>query len=116
MNCSDKGLFVQCKAGDMIIWDSRSIHCNCPSQLPLPKKSGKDNESDEKENNNNDTIDWDLIRMTCYVCMVPKYKAPNDVLQERQLAFKQHVTATHWYLSFLYFCTNTNKLISFFLF
>lgn len=90
------GIFIPCKAGDLCIWDSRTIHCNSPSQ---------EIEYDPKTNQpwkyslpfNHDKYQWKLQRMTCYVCMTPRYKASNEVLKKRQeTAFKMNVTSTHW--------------------
>jgi len=81
---SNSAVLVQCKAGDLCLWDSRTVHCNTPSSLP-------ENENDKTEKKN-----WDLIRMVTYVCMTPRYKATNEVLTKRQRAFEIHSSSTHW--------------------
>jgi len=71
---------VPCKAGDLCLWDSRTIHCNSPGQkLPdsLPEK-------------------WGLIRIAAYVCMVPRDKASFRTLAQREKLYQEHRTTTHW--------------------
>ena len=91
----NKAILVQCKAGDMCLWDSRTIHCNGPTNAPqinpLTKKVW-----DKNDPQNNDKK-WDLIRMTSYICMTPSVKATNKILKLRhETAFKCHTTSTHW--------------------
>jgi len=31
------GVLVQCQAGDLLLWDSRTVHCNSPGKLPAAK-------------------------------------------------------------------------------
>jgi hypothetical protein len=51
---------VHCRAGDLVLWDSRTIHCNSPavrgSSKPIPRTSNGD---------------VDLLRATAYICMTP---------------------------------------------
>lgn len=51
---------VHCRAGDLILWDSRTIHCNSPavrgSKKPIPRTL---------------TGEVDLLRAVGYVCMTP---------------------------------------------
>jgi len=83
---ANAGVLVQCKAGDLCLWDSRTIHCNTPSVLP-----NNSQHITSKEKNN-----WDVIRMVTYICMTPRYKASNEVLKQRQNAFETHTSTTHW--------------------
>jgi len=71
---------VLCKAGDLCLWDSRTIHCNSPGKKlpdPLPEK-------------------WGIIRIAAYICMVPRDKASFSTLAERQRLYIEHKTTTHW--------------------
>jgi len=71
---------VRCKAGDLCLWDSRTIHCNSPGQKlpePLPEN-------------------WGLIRIAPYVCMVPRRKASFSTIAERERLYNEHYTTTHW--------------------
>lgn len=67
-----------CKAGDLVLWDSRSIHCNSPAIAP-PTAS-----PDE------------LLRMVGYVCMTPKQLADEEVLSMRVKIFERGLTTSHW--------------------
>jgi len=51
-----KQRLVSCKAGDLILWDSRTIHCNTPAIL-MPRECSTE-----------------LLRAVAYVCMTPFYK------------------------------------------
>jgi len=46
---------------------------------------------------------WELTRMVVYVCMTPRDKATNQILEKRQqIAFEKHTTSTHWPQFFRY--------------
>lgn len=67
-----------CRAGDMILWDSRTIHANTPSLIPPT------------------TSPSDLLRAVGYVCMTPADKASPEVLETRQQIFERGMGTTHW--------------------
>jgi len=71
---------VCAKAGDLILWDSRTIHCNT---LPL-----RDNRELLHGN--------DLIRAVAYICMTPASWCSPDVAKYRANAFTRGVTTSHW--------------------
>lgn len=71
---------VAAKAGDMILWDSRTIHCNT---APLK-------ESAELLQAN------DLVRAVCYICMTPAAWCTDEIFRRRQQAFKDGITTAHW--------------------
>ena len=75
---NQKQILPMCKAGDMILWDSRTIHCSTPA-LETPSHS-----PDE------------LLRIAAYVCMTPRRLAGNDVLQNRMQAYMRDMTLHHW--------------------
>lgn len=62
-------------AGDMIVWDNRTSHCNCPGAIPRAQIAG------EAE---------DLLRATVYVCMAPRTLASNDAVAQRQASYREH--------------------------
>jgi ectoine hydroxylase-related dioxygenase (phytanoyl-CoA dioxygenase family) len=75
---------VDCRAGDLILWDSRLIHCNTPATQPPRPPARKDQ--------------WELLRLVAYICMTPAEMA-EDLTQLRQLrhdAFLNFVTTNHW--------------------
>lgn len=66
---------VHVPKGCMVIWDSRTIHCNIP-----PNKTGKPNIHD---------------RLVAYVCMVPKYMVNKDTLEKLKLWKNTNRTTSH---------------------
>ena len=63
----------------MILWDSRTVHCNSPGLVDADV--GPQNE---------------LLRMVGYVCMTPARWATYDVLARRRAAFAAKQTTSHW--------------------
>ena len=107
----DGGVLVRCKAGDLCLWDSRTVHCNTPAmdapntammmgktkiERNFVMKQNKESKEDDVTLDETEDKAWDLIRMTIYVCMTPREKAKNSILIERQDAFDNYVTSTHW--------------------
>ncbi len=76
-----KKIMPCCKAGDMILWDSRTIHCNTPSLVP--KEEIKLSKSE-------------LLRLVAYVCMAPRSLASPEVLSMRQILFQNNQGSNHW--------------------
>ena len=84
--------FIQCKAGDLIVWDSRTIHCNTPALI--------------------DGVDENalLLRLVAYVCMSPlamfvpdgiRYDDLEEFRQLREDYVRDRTTCTHWPLELL---------------
>lgn len=71
---------VACRAGDLVLWDSRTIHCNSPALVEDPTLQTK----------------HELLRGVAYVCMTPTRWASKTVLRERRHAAKHGVGTTHW--------------------
>mmetsp|Transcript_6584 Transcript_6584/g.8022 ORF Transcript_6584/g.8022 Transcript_6584/m.8022 type:complete len:326 (+) Transcript_6584:262-1239(+) len=71
-------ILVSAPAGSLILWDSRTIHCNCPS-MEMPTMPTDD-----------------MIRMVGYVCMTPQKLASLRTLKLREEAFRSNITTTHW--------------------
>ncbi|GJJ72854.1 hypothetical protein EMPS_05212 [Entomortierella parvispora] len=59
-------------AGCLLLWDSRLIHCNRP-----PTADGR-------------------TRAVSYICMLPRGSAPKSELLQRQKAYTNFKTSTHW--------------------
>ncbi|CAM9360576.1 unnamed protein product, partial [Ectocarpus fasciculatus] len=75
----ERQILPLCQAGDMVLWDSRTIHCNTSSLVQpttLPKN--------------------ELLRAVGYVCMTPASKATPEVIEKRRLIFEQGDGTTHW--------------------
>jgi len=71
---------VNAKAGDLCLWDSRTVHCNSPGITPAMKP----------ENG------WRLLRICLYVCMTPFDKATEEVLKKREEAYRTYCGTSHW--------------------
>lgn len=79
-------IYVFAEAGDLLLWDSRTVHCNSPSPLAL---EGEEGNAEAREK-------WDLIRLVSYICMVPKAKCSTEVLRKRIELFEEGATTSHW--------------------
>ncbi|GAA5900921.1 hypothetical protein JCM6882_005979 [Rhodosporidiobolus microsporus] len=62
---------VETQPGDLILWDSRTIHWN---RSPLEEQ----------------------VRVVVYVCFAPKAMASEEVLRKRAECFKKRLATTHW--------------------
>jgi len=65
------------EAGDMLLWDSRTIHCSSPGTRTPP-------------NNRK------LLRAASLVCMMPRAKSNPQVLAQRQAAVSACTSTTNW--------------------
>lgn len=73
---------VVCRAGDLVLWDSRCVHCNAPGRVLQPES--------------NVSRPPQLLRIAAYICMTPKSKASTDVLEQRRAAYRNRITTSHW--------------------
>lgn len=69
---------VCCQAGDLILWDSRTVHANAPA-VEQPVAPGDR-----------------LLRAVAYICMTPASFAPADVLKGRRAAYEHRFSTSHW--------------------
>merc|ERR1712224_181945 len=74
---------VCARAGDLVLWDSRTIHCNTPGQ--------EEEASPQKCSN-----EPELLRLASYVCMTPASWAADDVLAQRKEAYVKNMCTDHW--------------------
>jgi hypothetical protein len=83
---------VKCKAGDLVVFDSRCIHCNTPA-LDV-------NDERKEATSLNDNNYPPLLRIVAYVCMSPTAMVPPDELEEFREMRKELVydrtSCTHW--------------------
>lgn len=79
---------IKCQAGDLIVWDSRTVHCNTAALI-------------DKEPPNQPA----LLRLVAYVCMSPismfkpvphAYETIEEYRQLRERYVREGVTCTHW--------------------
>jgi hypothetical protein len=105
---------VTARAGDLILWDSRCVHCNTPALSALNREEGgeggdrgegeeeggergeeREEEGAEKGGTKAPTASetapaegvGELIRSVGYVCMTPAAWATDEVLRLRQEAY-----------------------------
>lgn len=86
-----EGAYLVCaEAGDLIVWDSRTVHCNTPAlaDFDSPRNKVSSVSSTFKH--------WDLIRMAAYICMTPSSWSNEEVLKNRWEAYINNVSTTHW--------------------
>lgn len=69
---------VSCRAGDMILWDSRCLHCNMPA-VRMPDRPRNE-----------------LLRAVVYVCMTPRSWADPKDLEKRRKGYEMNLTSSHW--------------------
>ena len=92
------------KAGDLIVWDSRTIHCNTDAldigtsdvsaNGMCTDAAGSKNDAEPKLHNLDRT--WELIRMVAYVCMMPASLTSDVVVDQRWHAFENNLGSSHW--------------------
>jgi len=68
--------------GELVLWDSRAIHCSCP-----PSVASRDPEAKNR-----------LKRLAAYICMTPAALSTDidQLLKYRIFGFQRGVTTTHW--------------------
>jgi hypothetical protein len=76
---------VCARAGDLVLWDSRCVHCNTPGS---PDANSDSADHDSALNNQ-------LLRVVAYVCMTPASWASSDVLAQRKQGFLTNQTTDH---------------------
>ncbi|MEL6345431.1 MAG: phytanoyl-CoA dioxygenase family protein [Myxococcota bacterium] len=67
----DRALKVCAEPGDVLLWDSRTLHCNTVPTRP------------------------DAARICAYVCQLPQHRVPPHIRQKRQDAYDQRRTSSH---------------------
>lgn len=79
------GKLIHCQAGDLVLWDSRVIHCNSPA-FSIDERS------------ENEPVDF--LRIVAYVSMSPTTFVRGHNLEqfrkERKSIVENNYTLTHW--------------------
>ena len=70
------------EAGDMLLWDSRTIHCSSP---------GTGDASEDV-----DAAAAALIRAVSLVCMMPRSRSNDEVIARRRAAVQDRTSTTNW--------------------
>ncbi len=76
------GALVAAQAGDLLLWDSRTVHCNTPALAPPSAATGQPVDA--------------LLRACIYVCMTPRRFASCATLALRRRAALVGVGSSHW--------------------
>jgi len=79
------GCLLRAEPGDLILWDSRTIHCNTPALAPL--EDAPEGAVPPPQH---------LLRMAGYVCFTPASWCPSEVIEQRARAALDLITSTHW--------------------
>lgn len=77
-----KPLKVCAHAGDFVLWDSRTIHCNASARTARPLPT-------------NGTC-LPPRRLVAYVCMTPAERLTDEIIAKRISAYKTGQTTSHW--------------------
>mmetsp|Transcript_17725 Transcript_17725/g.25009 ORF Transcript_17725/g.25009 Transcript_17725/m.25009 type:complete len:507 (+) Transcript_17725:86-1606(+) len=92
----DKDLLVESdiitlmlRPGDMLLWDSRTVHCSYPAT-----KCHSPNKTDSTLSNFHNK--YGLVRAAGLVSMMPRSSANDDVIKRRIEACQNCRTLTHW--------------------
>lgn len=85
-------------AGDMMLWDSRTVHCSYPGNYKINEIETPPNisSSNLKEEALSSKTTSKLIRAATLVCMMPAKHISEDILKMRIQAVEQSRTLTHW--------------------
>jgi hypothetical protein len=112
-------LFVAAQPGDLILWDSRTVHCNTIGDENIEQTVVHEVESTSTEVTADVTVDvtaYDMLqkesqameieiecniptnlqRIVALVSMCPRSFATEEVLSQRRKAVHQSQTTTHW--------------------
>ncbi|MFK7918481.1 MAG: phytanoyl-CoA dioxygenase family protein [Ilumatobacter sp.] len=74
-------IMAHMEAGDMMLWDSRTVHCSSPGIEPAPAT---------------DPSAPALIRAASLVCMMPRSLADDEVIAQRRAAVATRTSTTNW--------------------
>jgi hypothetical protein len=103
-------VFVRANAGDMVVWDSRTLHCNTNSRPRSEWALGDD--GDDKERHTVGATDpkqqqqpqqqqqqqqqQQLQRVIALVALSPRKFATEEVMKKRRSAVVRRQTTSHW--------------------
>jgi hypothetical protein len=92
------GKLVCAKAGDLVLWDSRCVHCNTPGVMKTGTETGAEQTGILASATSplaDASAPAELIRVAAYVCMTPAAWASPEVLVKRKHAFINNVSLSH---------------------
>ena len=80
---------VHLEAGDLLCWDSRTVHCSWPGDGLLDEPGAPPAKADQLPTDR-------LARAALYVSFTPRSLVPPDVAAKRRQAVADGATTTHW--------------------
>lgn len=86
---------IQARAGDMILWDSRCVHCNVPA-ITSPSDAQSVHQPEATAGPDKVRVQPDLLRLVGYVCMQPKSMATQTAIHSRKLGLLLEMPTSHW--------------------
>ncbi len=94
------------RAGDMVLWDSRTIHCNAPATTVRPLVISKPatgahtgvfwRSTHQARPIPEDGSVLPPRRLVAYVCMTPMARLTQDIKRQRREAYFAGYTTSHW--------------------
>ena len=99
------GIVVGASAGDMIVWDSRTIHCNTSATSEIVGKhyqsitdmgTSANDKVSSYISSDAVTSNCEIIRLVGYVCMLPRRTASRECLSHRKYQFRNYMRTSHW--------------------
>eukprot|EP00038_Savillea_parva_P005875 m.160412 g.160412 ORF g.160412 m.160412 type:complete len:466 (+) comp11945_c0_seq1:190-1587(+) len=79
---------VCARAGDLVLWDSRTVHCSSPGVVDTPEETPRVTAGP--------LAPVELLRICGYVCMTPARWASASVRSARREAFETKCGTSHW--------------------
>jgi hypothetical protein len=78
-------IMAHLEAGDLLLWDSRTIHCSSPA-LVEPAASGQAGGPDQAQ----------LLRAVSLICFMPRARSNPEVIAQRKDAVQNRTSTTNW--------------------
>jgi hypothetical protein len=90
--------FLSCALGpgDLLLWDSRTVHCSYPAENDSNHHDHKVEVVVGRDDKDLRSVANGLIRAATLVSMMPTDRAAQSVLEERRQAVDSSRTLTHW--------------------
>lgn len=76
--CLRSAIVPRTRPGDLVLWDSRTVHCSHPGPEP-PDDDGEPR----------------LSRLVCYACFTPAMRADGSCFERRRRSVREGITTTH---------------------
>ncbi|MGH1492735.1 MAG: phytanoyl-CoA dioxygenase family protein [Acidimicrobiales bacterium] len=90
-------IMAHMEAGDLLLWDSRTIHCSSPGlEQPDVEQPGIDQPGIEQASDATDADRHQLLRAASLVCMMPKARSTPEIMAQRRAALAKRTSTTNW--------------------